>query len=378
MSIKECFAGLTEPRVQRTRRHELNEVLLIAVMAVIAGADGWEDIEIWGKAQLAWLKTFLELTHGTPSADTFRRVLRAIDAKQFASCFARLTTELAGSMLEQLVAVDGKTMRRTFARERGQGPLHLVSAWVAERGVQLGQLATSAKSNEITAIPALLDTLDIRGATVSIDAEGTQKKIAQKIVEQGGNYLLALKANHPLLHQEVIEFFEHAKQDRTVDATVLATHQSVDKGHGRLETRRVWCTDELAWMSERKRCKGLRSIVMIERERVVADKTSVERAYYLTSHAPDAERLGELARRHWSIENELHWVLDMTFNEDQSRIRDRNAATNLALLRKLALALLKREQSDPRLSIKMKRRLVGWNNDYLFKVLAVLTPGPSA
>jgi predicted transposase YbfD/YdcC len=368
--IREWFAVLDDPRVERTRRHELDEILVITVLSVIAGADGWDDIVIWGNARLSWLRTFLKLENGIPSADTFRRVLCAIDPTAFAACFQRMIGELAGSMLDQLVAIDGKTMRRTFARERGQSPLHMVSAWLVERGVLLGQLATEAKSNEITAIPALLDTLNVRGATVSIDAEGCQKKIAEKIVDKGANYLLALKANQPLLHQEVVQYFEHARQDRTVDAKPLVTHETVDKGHGRLETRRAWCTDDVQWLSERTRWKGLRTIVMIERTRQLSGQTSVEQAYYISSHAPDAKRIGDLIRRHWSIENELHWVLDMTFDEDQSRIRDRNAATNLALLRKLALALLKREQSKPSMSIVGKRRRVGWDNDYLFTVLA--------
>jgi predicted transposase YbfD/YdcC len=274
----------------------LAEILVMAVLAVIAGADGWEDTVVWAKARRSWLKTFLVLRWGIPCEDTFRRVFRAVDPTKFAACFASMTAELAGSMLDQLVATDGKTMRRTFARERGQKALHMITAWVAERGVQLGQLATEEKSNEITAIPALLATLDVRGATVTIDAEGCQKKIAEKIVDGGANYLLALKANNPLLHQEVVSYFEHAQQDRTIDAKPLATHETTDKGHGRLETRRVWCSD-----------------------------------------APGVD---------------------------------------LALLRKLALALLKREQSDPRMSIKMKRRRVGWDNDYLFTVLAAIRPDP--
>lgn len=376
LGIQEHFATLEDPRVERTRRHDLSEILVIAILAVLAGADGWEDTVVWAKARLSWLKTFLVLSSGVPCPDTFRRVFRAIDPTKFAACFSSLTTELAGNMLDQLVAIDGKTMRRSFARERGQKALHMVTAWMAERGVQLGQLATEEKSNEITAIPALLDTLDVRGATVTIDAEGCQKKIAAKIVDGGANYLLALKANQPTLHQEVVAYFEHAQQDRTIDATPLATHETADKGHGRLETRRVSCSDDLEWMSERKHWKGLRTIVMVERERVIAGETSAEKAYYISSHAPDAARIGDLARRHWSIENELHWVLDMVFGEDQSRIRDRNAVTNLALLRKLALVLLEREQSDPRMSIKMKRRRVGWDNDYLFTVLAAIRPAP--
>lgn len=373
----EFFADLPDPRVERTRVHPLDEVLVVSVLAVLAGADGWDDIVEWGEAREKWLHTFLTLPGGLPSADTIRRIFCAIDPAKFASCFERMVSELAGSLLDQLVVIDGKTMRRTFARDRGQSPLHLVTAWVAERGVQLGQIATEAKSNEITAIPALLDTLELRGAIVSIDAAGCQRKIAEKIVDKGADYLLALKGNQTLLHQDVVMYFEHAQQDRTIDAKSLATHESVDKAHGRLETRRVWCSDDLTWMSVRKGWKGLRTIIMVERERVVGGKTSTERAYYLSTLAPDAERLGGLVRRHWSIENELHWVLDMTFDEDHSRIRDRNGATNLALLRKLALALLKREQSDPRKSIVMKRRRVGWDNDYLFQVFAAARSNPS-
>ena len=213
---------------------------------------------------------------------------------------------------------------------------------------------------------------------MSIDAAGCQKNIAEKIVDAGADYLLALKGNQPLLHEEVVLYFAHARSDRTVDATPLAFHETCDKGHGRLETRRVWCTDDISWMGERAKWKGLRTIVMLERERVIGEKTSVEHAYYLSTAAPNAQRLGLLTRRHWSIENELHLVLDMTFDEDRSRIRDRNAATNLALLRKLALALLKREQSRPGRSIRQKRLMISWNNDYLFTVLAAATSRPSS
>ena len=368
------FEDLPDPRVARTRVHSLGEALVIVVLAVIAGADGWDEVVEWAEFRESWLRTFLSLPAGIPSADTIRRIFCSIAPEKFAACFERMIAELAGDMQDQLVAIDGKAMRRTFARNRGQRALHMVSAWVAERGVHLGQIATEEKSNEITAIPELLDMIDVRGATVSIDAEGCQKKIAEKIVDGGANYLLALKGNQPLLHDEVIAYFDHARHDHTVGATSLAFDETVDKGHGRLETRRVWCTDDIAWMSERTKWKGLRTIAMIERQRVVGDKTSVENAYYLSTCAPDAARLGWLARRHWSVENELHWVLDMTFDEDHSRIRDRNATTNLALLRKLALALLKRETSDPRKSIKMKRRRAGWDNDYLFTVLSAVAP----
>lgn len=371
-----AFQELADPRVERTRAHALDEVMVLTVLAVMAGADGWDQIIEWAEIRESWLRTFLRLGRGLPSADTVRRIFEAIDPKKFAGCFERMIAHLAGNMAGQLIAIDGKTMRRTFARERGQGPLHLVSAWVAERGVTLGQVATDAKSNEITAIPELLDQIDVRDATVTIDAMGCQREIATKIVQGGGDYVLALKANHPLLHREVVGYFEHARSDRTLDAEPLPSHETADKAHGRLEVRRVFCTDDLAWMTDRKHWSGLKSIVLVERERTVGGQSSLEKAYYLTTHAPDPALLGQLVRRHWSIENELHWVLDMTFDEDSSRIRNRNATMNLALLRKLALALFKREQSDPRKSMAMKRRRAGWDNDYLFTALAAATPPP--
>jgi predicted transposase YbfD/YdcC len=307
--------------------------MVIAVLAVLAGADGWDDMVEWAEARQVWLRTFLRLRWGIPSADTVRRIFEAIDPKQFAACFDRMVAHLAAHMPDKLIAIDGKTMRRTFSRKAGTGPLHMVSAWAVEQGVVLGQVATDAKSNEITAIPELVGTIDLKGATVTIDAMGCQREIAAKIVESGGDYVLALKANHPLLHQEVVEYFEDARQDRTLDAHPPAVHEKADKAHGRLELRRTLCTDDLEWMTERDRWKGLQAIVMVERERTVGDETTVEKAYYLTTRSADPERLGEIIRRHWAIENELHWVLDMTFDEDHSRVRDRNSTMNLALLR---------------------------------------------
>jgi predicted transposase YbfD/YdcC len=344
---------------------------------VLAGADGWDDIVEWAEARQNWLRTFLSLKAGIPSADTVRRLFETIDPKKFLECFHRMVAHLAAHMPDQLIAIDGKTMRRTFSRSAGTGPLHVVSAWAVEQGITLGQVATDAKSNEITAIPQLLDTIDVTGATVTIDAMGCQREIAAKVVEGGGEYVLALKGNQPLLHQEVALYFEHARQDRTLDAHPLAVHEAADKAHGRLEVRRTFCSDDLDWMTERTKWSGLRSIVLVERERTVGDETRREKAYYLTTRPPDPERLGKIIRRHWAIENELHWVLDMTFDEDHSRVRDRNSTMNLALLRKLALSLLKREQSDPRKSVAMKRRRAGWDNDYLFTVLAAAAPEPS-
>jgi predicted transposase YbfD/YdcC len=370
--IQEHFAMLDDPRVDRTKRHELMDIVVIALIAVIRGADGWDSIVDFAEINEAWLRTFLTLPNGIPCADTFRRVFQALDPQQFGRCFAGFVVELAGHVADKQVCLDGKTMRRTFARERGEGPLHMVSAFVAEYAVTLGQIAVEAKSNEITAIPALLETIDVTGATVTIDAAGCQREIAAKIVDKGADYVLVLKGNQTLLHQEVIDYFDDALRS----GAKLSHHQSVDKGHGRLESRRVWASTDLDWMSERRRWKGLRSMVMVERERQVGEQTSSERGYYLSSHQLTAERAGELVRGHWATENGLHWVLDVVFDEDHSRIRHRRAAQNFALLRKLALTLLKNETSDPRLSLARKRRRAAWGPDYLFTVLAASSKSP--
>jgi predicted transposase YbfD/YdcC len=373
--MQDHFAMLDDPRVDRTKRHELTDIVIIAILAVICGSDGWDDIVDFAEVRETWLRTFLKLPAGLPSADTFRRVFSALDPKQFGQCFASFVTELAGHVHGQLVCIDGKTMRRTFARERGQGPLHLVSAWVADRSVTLGQLAVDAQSNEVTAIPSLLEMLELRGATVTIDAAGCQRDVAQAIVAKGADYVLALKANQPSLHEEVAEYFADALESEPE----LSRHQSVHKGHGRIETRTTWTSTDLGWMSERRRWKALRSIVMVERERLIGTQSSTERAYFLSSLELGAERAGELVRGHWAIENGLHWVLDMVFDEDHSRIRDRKAAQNFALLRKLALALLKNEPVHANKSIVRKRRRATMDTDYLFLVLAAADkPRPSA
>jgi predicted transposase YbfD/YdcC len=372
--IVEHFSELADPRIDRSKRHELVDVVVVAIIAVIRGADGWDDIVDFAQVEEKWLRTFLGLTNGIPCADTFRRVFQALDPREFGRCFATLVAELAGSVADKQVCVDGKTMRRTFARERGEGPLHMVSAFVAEHAITLGQIAVEAKSNEITAIPALLDTIDVQGATVTIDAAGCQRGIAAKIVDKRADYLLALKGNQTLLYQEVIDYFDDALRT----GAELSYHQSVDKGHGRLETRHVWTSTDLGWMTERKRWTGLRSIVMVERKRQVGERTSTERGYYLSSHELTAERAAELVRGHWAIENGLHWVLDVVFDEDHSRIRHRRAAQNFALLRKLALTLLENETSNPRLSLARKRKRAAWGKDYLFTVLAAAKPLPAS
>lgn len=371
-SITTHFADLPEPRVARTRRHELLDVITIAILAVICGANGWDEMEVFGRARLPWLRTFLRLEHGAPSDDTFRRVFSALDSKAFARCFASWMRAIAGSMVGKQLAVDGKTLRGSFDTAEGLSPIHPVHAWVADSSVLLGQLVTDAKSNEITAIPQLLALLDLRGALVSIDAMGCQTAIARATVDRGGDYLLALKDNQPRTHQEVSEFFDHAigsPDTRCVEAS--------DKGHGRLESRRVHVSDDIGWFEDRTRWPGLKSFVAVERERVLDGKITFERAEFLCSLPSSAiERIAKAARGHWSVENGLHGSLDMTFREDASRIRDRNGAANFAALRRLALVLVRREKT-PRQSGPSKRLRAALDPDYLLRVLETAVPEKS-
>ncbi len=367
LRIHEHFVTLQDPRIERTKRHALMDVVVIAILAVIAGADGWDDIEQFADARSRWLKTFLALRGGVPCADTFRRVFAALDAEEFQRCVLGWMCELADGLSGKLVAIDGKTARGSFGD--GRGPLHLVSAWVAENSLALAQISVEDKSNEIVAIPRLLALLDLRGATVTIDAMGCQKAIAAAIVDRGADYVLALKDNHPTLHAEVAEFFADAEKSKLARDTAHSSDETTDGGHGRVEVRRVWASDEIEWLDPKGAWKGLRSIVMVERERTARGQTSIERAYYLTSCSADAAKLGDIVRRHWSIENSLHWTLDVTFDEDSSRIRSKNGVQNFAALRKIALALLKREASKAKLSVAQKRKRAGYLTEYLLVVL---------
>ena len=369
-SIATHFGMLEDPRVVGRSDHDLLDILTIAILAVICGAKGWEDIEDWAIDHDAWLRTFLRLRNGIPQHDCYRRVFAALDPVGFAQSFTQWMQALVGSTAGKLVAIDGKTMRRSFDHARGRSALHVVSAWVAANGVSLGQVVTDAKSNEITAIPALLDLLDIRGAVVSIDAMGCQKAIASKIADRGADYLLALKDNHPTAHQEVATYFADA-----IGTPTVHSHTSTDGGHGRVEVRRVHVTTDVAWFADRAEWKGLKSFVMVESERHVGTKVQRESRYFLCSlMTTDAAAMGVYVRDHWSIENSLHWTLDVTFREDDCRIREGHGPQNFALLRKLALVLLKRTPFGRR-SLTQRQKLADRNYDYLLSVLAAGSQG---
>jgi len=366
------FSILTDPRKGRNKQHYFGEIIFIALAAIICQCEGFDDMERFAKNKIKWLKKFLKLPNGVPSDDTFRRVFSCLDPKQFNSCFIEFVRDSHKELGEQLIAIDGKALRHSFDGDKRH--FHLLSAYACEQGLSLAQLEVDTKSNEIEAVPKLLDMLDIEGHTISLDAMGCQKKIARKIHLAHADYILALKGNHPYLFQKVEEFFRNGealkyakKQGHTFTSSNIE-----NKGHGRIERRVVLATDALLWIdkNERESWFGLRSLVCIEsyREQIGSGKTSTERRYYLTSHEPDAEKLQRLIRQHWAIENNCHWVLDVVWNEDSSRIRKKHAAQNVALLRKLALNLLKAD-SSVKDSIRGKRLQATFNEDILAQFL---------
>ena len=363
-TIAAHFADLPDPRIDRAKRHDLLAIVTIAVCAVIGGADSWVDVERFGRAKQAWFGSFLPLPNGIPSHDTFGRVFAALDPAAFETAFLGWVRTIATMTDGEVVAIDGKTLRRSHDQATGRGPLHLVNAWATANGVALGQLATDDHTNEIPAIPALLEVLALEGTVVTIDAIGCQTDIADQIVTRGGDYVLALKDNQPTLHELVRHHF--AVTDAEAD------HRTVDKDHGRLEIRRCRATDDpevIAWLDPERAWPGLRSIAAVEGERRIGDTITRETRYYLSSLPADAVRIGQAVRAHWGIENGLHWVLDMAFREDESRVRTGHAAQNLAVLRQLALTLLRRE-TTAKVGIKAKRLMCGWDETYLLKVLA--------
>lgn len=375
--IRVHFANLPDPRVDRTKVHSLMNILTIALCAAISGAENWLQTEAFGRAKLAFLRQFLDLPpddQAIPSHDTFGRVFEALDPRALERCLMQWMAALAEDLKGEVVAIDGQTLRRSLDRHRGQHPLHLVSAWASESGLVLGQVATDDKSNEITAIPELVEMLDLEGATVTIDAMGCQKEIAGKILGKRGDYVLAVKDNQPLLHQDVQRTLAEAMTPG--DPRGCGHYQTVEKGHGRIESRQVWCTPtqgRLFLGQQDRDWPGLASAILVESRRTVNGQTSVERRYYISSRegaGPQAAKhLAHVIRSHWGIENRLHWVLDMAFDQDRSRVRRGHGARNLATLRKIALNLLRRETTC-KLGVPSKRRKAGWDDAYLLKVLA--------
>jgi predicted transposase YbfD/YdcC len=369
-SIAKHFRELKDPRTGNAKQHIFLEILIIAICAVICGADGWNDVELYGKNKKAWLKTFLELPKGIPSHDTFGRVFALIQPDEFQERFIEWIKAIEKLTAGQVIAIDGKQLRRSHDHDLGKAAIYMVSAWATTNQVVLGQRKVADKSNEITAIPELLKLLDLAGCIVTIDAIGTQTEIVKTIVEGGADYLLSVKENQGHLFDDVQYLFEvdAAKGFAQVPHSYA---QKVNKGHGRLETRECWAIDDeeyLAYLRNHERWLGLKSIVRIISKREIGEKVEIQISYFISSLPADAQAILKAKRSHWKIENQLHWVLDIAFREDDSRVRKDHGPENLAVLRHLALNLLKNEKSAKG-GIHAKRLQAGWNNDYLLTIL---------
>lgn len=370
LAIAQYFAAVDDPRIERTKAHRLLDILIIAICAVLCGADGWVDVEEFGRSKQAWLATFLALPNGIPSHDTFGRVFARLNPEQFQRSFLAWVQAIQ-QIRSDVIGIDGKTHRGSHDRASGKHALHLVSAWAAENRLVLGQIAVDDKSNEITAIPQLLDLLDLSGSIVTIDAMGTQTAIVERIVRRGGQYVLALKENQPTLYTDVATLFADARAARQ-PAYGMTMDRVVTKDHGRLEVRQAWVITDptvIAYLQSRQGWANLGGVALIEAERTLNEKTTTEQRYYLLSQAWDAPTVNTLVRGHWRIENQLHWVLDVTFHEDASRIRIGDAPQNMGVVRHIALNLLRQEPSKG--SIKTKRFRAALDDTYLAKVLGM-------
>ena len=350
---------MKDPRVERTRYHHLNDILFIAIAAILSGAESWNEIEYYGEMKEEWLKDVLQLPNGIPSHDTFNRLFSALDSDEFEKCFLNWVKSVNKITKGEVVSIDGKTIRGS--KKLGfKTATHIVSAWADKNELVLGQIKVEEKSNEITAIPKLLENLLIKDCIVTIDSMGCQKKIARKIVSKQAHYILAVKENQKELYEDIQDSFRVLKPSDT--------SEDIDYGHGRIETRKCFVLNDLSLVETATKWKGLTSIIKIERERYfkATGKKETESGYYIST-LNDAVVINKGVRKHWGIENKVHWVLDVAFNEDHSRKRAGNAAQNFSTLNRIALNLLKKD--DAKIGIKGKRKIIGWNNNYVFKVL---------
>ena len=368
-SLSEHFETLSDPRKSGLVDHQLMDILTITVCAVICGANNWVEVELFGQRRQRWLEQFLKLSHGIPSHDTFGRVFALVSAEAFQAHFAQWMQAVFERSQGQVIAIDGKRLRRSYDKASNKAAIHMVSAWAQANRVVLGQVATDSKSNEITAIPKLLELLDIRGSIVTIDAMGCQRAIAARIIAGEGDYVLALKGNQSQLHEDVVAFFDYA-QRRQFAELEWDYHETIDKDHGRIEVRRYWTVASLDWLQGKDKWAGLRLIGKVESERHIDGEVSQETRYYIGSIENDAVAFAHAVRGHWGIENTLHWSLDVTFREDDSRLRQGQAAENFAVVRHMALSLLQQERSL-KVGLDAKRFNAALDPDYLIKVLTV-------
>lgn len=361
-SIINYFSTIEDPRKWINVQHKLEDIIIICIVAVICGAEGWEEIEDFGRSKEKFFKSILELPYGIPSHDTIRRVFMMLNPDSFELCFKAWTDSLVKKQ-KGVVALDGKTVRGSHDRSRGKSPIHMVSAWSVANEIVLGQIAVGDKSNEITAIPKLIEILDLKGLIVTIDAMGTQTKIAESIKEKGADYILALKGNQGYLKELVESGFQNRKAD--------LSYETIEKDHGRIETRTCYVINQIEWMDEEKdRWRDLKSIIKIDSVREIQNKRTEETRYYISSLNNNVELISNSIREHWGIENKLHWSLDVTFREDESRKRVGKTAKNFTVVRRIALNLL-RTCDDLKISLKRKRLKAGWNEEYLKNILKI-------
>jgi len=373
LTIIEHFEELEDPRQAGKIEHQLSDIILLCISALLCGAEGWHDIEIFGEARLDWLKKYGNFENGIPVDDTIARVMSALNSKQFESCFINWMKSVTTATKGDVVSVDGKTLRRSFDRKNSKRAIHMVSAFAKKNGVVLGQSKTKEKSNEITAIPELLDLLEIKGCIVTIDAMGCQQKITKKIIQKEADYVIMVKGNQGYLYEDIISFFTicHEENFKNVPFDYF---EEVDNAHGRMEIRRYWITNYLKDIRDTGKWESLKTIGMVESERHLGDKVTHDKRYYINSISPQAKVFSHAVRGHWGIENTLHWTLDMTFREDESRIRRDNAAENLAVLRHIALNTLRNEKTFNK-SIKAKRYKATLESDYTDKLIQPLIAG---
>ena len=371
-TIATHFGDLADDRRDQGKRHQFLDVITIAICAIVAGAEGWTDMELFGQAKEAWFRAFLDLPHGIPSDDTFRRVFEALNPEQFQASFISWVRTIHVLTAGEVVAVDGKTVRGTYQKGRQKRAIHMVSAWATNNKLVLGQVKVNDKSNEITAIPELLNLLAISGCIVTIDAMGCQTEIAEQIVAQEADYLLAVKQNQGHLYEDIAWLFKFATAANYAEEG-FDVSGTVNKDHGRLESRRCWLIADPEWLThirDRQRWPKLAAVVKVEATRHGQRRRKPEVRYYIASYTTMAKDMLAATRRHWGIENEVHWVLDVVFNEDATRIRDRNSSQNLVVLRHMALNLLRQDKST-KLSLRAKRLKATWDMDHLQQVLSV-------
>lgn len=371
-SITKHFASVKDPRIGNAKLHLLSDILVIAICAAICGADTWVEVELWAKANRKWLRTFLEVPNGIPSHDTFGRVFAVLDPKQFRRCFLAWIQAVSKLTQGQIIAIDGKKIRRSHDRTCGKKALIMVSAWATANGMVLGQLKVHAKSNEMKVIPELLQLLDLTGCIVTLDALNCQTQIARQIKAQNADYILAVKQNQGKLYADLKDLFAGCLAENFKQVP-HGYHRTVNKGHGRIEIREGWTLSDpefVDYLRQRHLWTGLQTVIMVRAERRINGKRTIALRYYISSLANEAKRILESVRAHWGIENGLHWVLDIAFREDESRMRKLNSPENFAMLRHVAHILLKQEQSA-KVGIKAKRLKAAWDRDYLLKVLSV-------